>query len=484
MGAGISSTISLGFTYCCCNATGSVCNSLLGNTSASTTGRKRSVLLLTLAIIMAFFFQYYLGPAIVSQTGWIWNMYRIIPGMGKIVYKGWHEPCEQYDPETQQHLIDTCAGNAGVYRPMFLATFFFVIHSVATYMVPHIQKEVWPAKYTLYFFLLLFSVFFPTNPIFGQWFLWFARIGATAFILFQQLILIDVAYNWNENWVERSNQSDRLVYGSGVHWLRAIVVTCVSLYALVLTSIILLFKHFQGCALNNWLISLSLIAVVAMTVIQLIGREGSLLTSAVMSLYVMYLAFMMVSKNPNAQCNPRLGENDTWGVVVGLFLTTISLIWTGWSWTAEERLSNVQAMSSTGAVMATQPNTGAIDGGSGSVEAMNLDVPFLDPQDRAPTGIVTDHNNGSGGEVPTGNPDIWKLNVVMALISCWVAMTLTGWGLIEEVVKDADNNNVNAANPTVGHVNMAMIGISQWLAVLLYVWTLLAPILFPDRDFS
>jgi hypothetical protein len=75
--------------------------------------------------------------------------------------------------------------------------------------------------------------------------------------------------------------------------------------------------------------------------------------------------------------------------------------------------------------------------------------------------------------------NLWKLNVVMALISCFVAMTLTGWGNIERL-----DENANAANPTVGRVNMAMIGISQWTCILLYVWTLLAPRLFPDRDFS
>jgi len=491
MGAGISSTVGLGVGYCFCNACSKVCDSLLGNTSASTTGRKRSVLLLTIAIIMAFFFQYKLGPAIVTQTGFLWKLYRLIPGMGKLVYSGWRTSCEQYAPSEEnaadiqsQDLLNICAGNAGVYRAMFLATAFFTIHAVATYLVPHIQKEVWPAKYTIYMFLLLFSVFFPTDPIFGQYFLWIARMGATAFVLFQQIILIDVAYNWNENWVERSNESDREVYGSGVHWLRAIVAMCVLLYATVVTGIVLLFQNFGGCADNNWIIAMSVVAVLIMTSMQLVGREGSLLTSAVMCLYILYLAFMMVSKNPNPICNPRLGENDAWGVSIGLFLTTISLVWTGWSWTAEERLSNVESLSSTGAVMASQPNSGGSGGGgnSSSSVGIDLDVPFLDPSDRAPTGIVTD--NGGGAEDRSGNPDIWKLNVIMALICCWVAMTLTGWGLIEEVIVDENTGSIRAANPTAGHVNMAMIGISQWLSVILYVWTMLAPVLFPDRDFS
>jgi Serine incorporator (Serinc) len=105
----------------------------------------------------------------------------------------------------------------------------------------------------------------------------------------------------------------------------------------------------------------------------------------------------------------------------------------------------------------------------------NLEVPFLDPSEQQPTGVVMQQSHTTGME----GSDVWKLNVVMALISCWVAMTLTGWGTIEEV-----NENHNAANPTVSRANMAIIGISQWLAIGLYVWTLAAPRLFPDRDFS
>ena len=107
-------------------------------------------------------------------------------------------------------------------------------------------------------------------------------------------------------------------------------------------------------------------------------------------------------------------------------------------------------------------------------QTVNLDVPFLDPDEQPTSGIVTQQNTSS----PNFGTDLWKLNVVLALISCWVAMTLTGWGTIE----DYDDSRI--ANPQVGRVNMAMIGVSQWMAILLYIWTLVAPRLFPDRDFS
>jgi len=108
-------------------------------------------------------------------------------------------------------------------------------------------------------------------------------------------------------------------------------------------------------------------------------------------------------------------------------------------------------------------------------DTINLDVPFLDPDEQPTSGIVTEQNTSS----PNFGTDLWKLNVVLALISCWVAMTLTGWGTIEDL-----DESSHAANPQVGRVNMAMIGVSQWTAILLYIWTLVAPRLFPNRDFS
>jgi hypothetical protein len=130
----------------------------------------------------------------------------------------------------------------------------------------------------------------------------------------------------------------------------------------------------------------------------------------------------------------------------------------------------------------------------------NLDVPFLHPNDIPTSGVVVEsnyHNNNDNDNDYRDEDDvhdryisssssqqneIWKLNVVMALISCFVAMTLTGWGSTMTTSHDVQEHI--AANPTVGRMNMTMIGISQWLTILLYIWTLLAPTIFPDRDFN
>jgi serine incorporator 1/3 len=466
-----------------------------------------------IAITIALYFQYILGPNIVTQKGWVYDLFKYIPGAGSRIYHAWYDSCTQYmnnnnnnnnnnqqmSKETKFILLQQCAGNAGVYRPMTIATNFFIIMSMVTKYKSQFNRQLWPTKYGIYLFMVFLSIFFNNSPIFTGFYLWLARIGATIFVLLQQVILIDVAYNWNEDWVDRADQYDRLVYGSGNVWLRAIVATCVGFYISTFVGIVLLYQYFDGCAENVWIITLTLIGIITVTIIQLSGSEGSLLTSSIISLYVTYLAYSMVSKNPNGHCNPQLGSNDVTGIVIGLTLTAISLAWTGWSWTAEERL-NVDGIQSaktmngsTGSAAQQRYNN---NGGGGG---LNLDVPFLDPGDVPTSGLVLgsngsnrNNNNDDGDDdddmdfaYNSGRPgsQVWKLNVVMALICCFVAMTLTGWGTLVHFDSGSDAT-FHAANPTIGRFNMAMIGISQWCVIILYIWTLVAPIVFPDRDFS
>ena len=286
--------------------------------------------------MIALWFQYSVGPSIVTETGWVWRTYRALPGTGNLVYKAWKdESCTKYSGK----LMSQCAGNAGVFRPMFLTTSFFSISALVVHANPSLNREAWPAKYTVMFFALIATMFIPNSPLFSGFYLWVARLAAAAFVVLQQIILIDVSYNLNDDWVERSNELDRISYGEGVGWLRLIMGTSVFLYASALTGIGLLYHYFDGCAENTWVITLTLLGMIAMTAIQLSGTEGSVLTSAIMSAYSVYLTFSIVSKNPNGTCNPRLGHHDVWGIIVGLVLTVISLAWTGWSWTAEHRLN-------------------------------------------------------------------------------------------------------------------------------------------------
>jgi len=75
----------------------------------------------------------------------------------------------------------------------------------------------------------------------------------------------------------------------------------------------------------------------------------------------------------------------------------------------------------------------------------------------------------------------WKINIILACVSCFVAMSLTGWGSIQTSVQGIGGT---AANPMANTASMWIVIASQWIGLLLYVWTLVAPKLFPHRDFG
>lgn len=103
------------------------------------------------------------------------------------------------------------------------------------------------------------------------------------------ILYITFFFHYNSDHPDFS-QLDRLVYGSGNVWLRAIVGTCAYFYLATVVGIIIRFTNFSGCAENTWIITLTLLGIVTLIIIQLSGSEDSLLTNTMISLYVTYLA--------------------------------------------------------------------------------------------------------------------------------------------------------------------------------------------------
>jgi serine incorporator 1/3 len=189
------------------------------------------------------------------------------------------------------------------------------------------------------------------------------------------------------------------------------------------------------------------------------------------------LGYNAVSKNPNATCNPRLGELSPLRITFGLAVTLLSLAWTGWSYTAADKWSNTTA--------APDPNPDveaddAPNDGRKKVTGVVVSGAATNDTDGTSYGAVVEDddskNDKANGASAAKSNDAWKLNVALAAMSCWSAMVLTEWGQIQ--------SNGTVANPTLGLVSMWVIIGSQWFFLSLYIWTLVAPRLFPNRDFS
>lgn len=239
-------------------------------------GRKRSVLLLFIAIAIAFAFQYGIAKAIV---GFDYSNY---------VTEAWLSGCQDYETDI---LIERCAGYAGVYRSAFSAVVFYILAALAVACKRTANREAWPAKYVLFLFLVLGMCFVPNDPLFSTVFLNIARVGGALFILVQQVIFVDLAFNWNDSWVERSNQAEAEENGSGKKWLMAILVSVAILVIGSIVAWVLLFYFYGGCSSNTAFIAVTVVFSLAITAAQLTGEEGSLLSSAMVTAYATSLCY-------------------------------------------------------------------------------------------------------------------------------------------------------------------------------------------------
>lgn len=408
------------------------------------------------------------------------------------VTTSWTSGCLQYqtgfdvaaqggDGDTTNDLVERCIGNNGVYRATSSAFLFFVLAAIAACCKPTANREAWPAKYILFLFLVLATCFIPNDPLFSPIFLNVARIGGAIFVIVQQVIILDLAYNWNESWVEKSNKAvAENSEKEGKQWLAAILASCVLLFVISIVGIALLFWAFTGCSTNNAFIIVTLILSILVTMLQLFASdEGSLLSSAVICAYGTYLCYTAVAKNPVADCNPYLGRTDALSIVLGIAITVLSLAWTGYSYTAEDTINNGSSNNlaenlvdeekpAPATYNATEDAGRKVQGIVTNADANDETNEETAEQSSSPTDAATSSPRGAGVS--------WKLNVVLAMIACWTAMALTGWGTIEA--------GGTAANPDVSRVSMWMLIASQWLVYVLYFWSLMAPKLLPNREFS
>jgi hypothetical protein len=320
--------------------------------------------------------------------------------------------------------------------------------------------------------------FVPNEPFFLDIYLNIARVGGIFFILFQQVVFVDLAHNWNDGWVEKSDKAEAEEAGSGKKWLIAILVSAATLFTASIVGWGLLFHFFGGCSTNLAFVSVTVVLCILVTGAQLSGTEGSLLGSSLISAYATMLCYNAVTRNPNPECNPHLGDDDVLSVVIGVGLTVVSLGYVGWSTTADRTLGGPSSDNAEDGDETIKEAATRSTEERGKVGGIVTNYQSTDAEEAA----ATKNNNSfvdteeAEGIVPNTFSNNWKLNIALALVTCWFSMALTGWGSIQA--------GGNVANPQVGEVNMWIIIASQWVALLLYAWTLVAPRLFPNRDFS
>mmetsp|Transcript_2696 Transcript_2696/g.4029 ORF Transcript_2696/g.4029 Transcript_2696/m.4029 type:complete len:447 (+) Transcript_2696:86-1426(+) len=423
-----------------CSCAGCLCGASKDTPKDLMVGKIRSMILIILTIVLAIFGQYYFSDFFSDHLS------------------AWTNGCDGNED---------CVGNTAVYRVSLVDSIFFFVMALGALSSSLFNNRFWSIKLFFIAAMLVGSIFISNEVFDDRGFVWVARFGAFFFIIMQQLVLIDIAYSWNDSWVERADTSEN-------RWLLIILVilSCI-FFATSLVGIGFLFEYFRGCPENELILSLSLILMVLATAVQLLGLEGNLLTTSIVCCYSVFLAFTSVSKNPNEECNPLIGNSQNLtSQIIGLILTIISLIWIcGQAGTSVTKLLGGDTPPTT--VASVENVEKKLNGDGSDHSPSNNGAPLVAGSD--------DPSNSS--EEPVDYGDGWKFNIVMMLLSMFFGMMLTNWGVIQTYSTDSSDTS-SYSDPKNGEAAMWIAASSQWICISLYIWTLVAPRLFPDRDFS
>lgn len=200
--------------------------------------------------------------------------------------------------------MEACKAVAGVMRVSMALTIVFGLQGLMTLVSAQLFDSLWQIK-LFGFVALVVGFFFASSEVFGtDGYAWFARITGFLYLILQQIILLDLAYTWNERWVDYATNSEG---ERGKKWLYGLLAFSCIFFAGAFVVFGLLYWQFSNCDNNIVIITLAMgFCIIASATQMFFSNEGSVLTSSIMTAYSSYITYSAVILNPNDSCNPTL----------------------------------------------------------------------------------------------------------------------------------------------------------------------------------
>lgn len=356
-------------------------------------------------------------------------------------------------------------GYLAVYRICFGMAAFFFLFMILNIGVRSskdcrggLNNGFWGLKFLLLVALWVAAFFIPRGS-FGVAWMYIGFIGAFLFILIQLILMIDFAHTWNEIWTSNAEESDNKCWFGGLFFFMFLF------YAFALTGFILSYVFFtqsSGCHLNKFLISFNFIMCFIISVISILPKiqevqpKSGLLQASIISLYASYLTLSALANGPTDKVQSQGGNStsqeicvssigtiensETLALVVGLAIMFVLVVY-----------SSLRMVGSADKL-----------GPSGGASSNKAD------EEKGGQEIINDEEE----EVAYSYS---FFHFIYFLASLYIMMMLTNWYSPQE-------SDVEIVQKTSASVWVKII--SCWLGFALYLWTVLAPICFPNRDFS
>lgn len=274
----------------------------------------------------------------------------------------------------------------------------------------------------------------------------------------------------------------------------------------------------SGCSLNLTLISLTIVAVVALNVVSIAVKHGSIFVTALVCLYGTYLCYAGIQSKGDPSCNAFPGNRNTLSLWIGVIITAVTSAYTGYSVAhqvmkesdpKEKKEEKEKQEEEEGVAINVKDNT------EGDTNA-NADANTNGHVNGHMNGHMNGNVNGNADSNADGNADgnadaknVQKSNyddlesdegqkelkqktsteisddaerrhniifhICMAFASVYIAMLYTNWATDSAVSSTQNGREI---------VSLAVNISGEWLSFVLYLWTLLAPVMCSQREFS
>jgi hypothetical protein len=368
-----------------------------------------------------------------------------------------------------------CKGDAAVFRISFILTLFFLLMGLLSLVSDAAHRGYWFFKILVLVAGLVGAFFMPDSVFDNSGYAWAARIGSVIFLILQILVLVDFAYQWNEDWVAKAYQGALTEYDEATNknWLVAILTCALLLYLGTVASFALLYVYYASCPTGVAFITVILLLTAAVTAIslfrdKLVGVEGAVLPAAVVAAYAVFLVWSALQSNPDTTCRP-LSSQDAGSIVVGALWATITLCWTSFSVT-----SNAQHLVQ-GEELEKPPEVAAEVAPTAAANAPGQPIYRTDAEaghSVRPSGGGRQPDEEDDEPVPT-QEKAWVFHLIMISASMYLAMLLTDWG-----------TESGGSSASEGLASMWVKFVAALATVGLYAWTLVAPAVLKGREFD
>jgi len=384
------------------------------------------------------------------------SLFILFFGSQYITYASWFVDC----PDGSE--LSKCMAISAIYRMSFcLAVFHFLMFLLCLCggpMISALNEGIWLVKIAFIALLALLTFFLP-----GQFFVYYAYFSVWAsfiFLVYEMILLIDLAYVWNQNWVDYYDSS---AGGTQCCWMIIIITSTFVVFGGACTVFFYLYSYFREQQ-EIIIISVTVIAGVIYFGISMspLVERGSLLTNSFILLFSSLLCASAILSDYYENTNTKYLQ-----IGLGLFFTFLVLFYAG----GTTKTPPAQEVQISGRRALGQPVVSAISG-----TVMETD-PKYQEQIRNSRDLQGVNNEDLAIEAEV-NLNTAIFHLLLTFASIYYAVVLTNWGtLYGEAIGQSSGVAPTWVPKT---VKLSALG----AVTLLYIWSLIAPRICPDRDFS